>query len=254
MMALVGPRISNVVVARSAEGNRELSAKLRRMGMRPIPVESVKFAEPSDWRRVDGSLRSESRFDWFVLTSVRGAESFAKRFKRRGVSPTRRFPRIAAVGEKTAERLKKDGFLVDFVPSEYLTASIGRELPADFGKRVLLLRAQGAGGEVVKLLRMRGFHVESAPIYSTTLVGTMLKGTRLDHVDAVLLGSPSEVEGLVRRLPDAVLTRLKDNALAACIGPVTARAARKAGFKRILSSKLHTFDALLMEVRRSVTR
>lgn len=253
-MALVGPRIPKVIVARSAEGNRELSVKLRRMGMRPVPVETLKFADPSDWRRVDESLRSVGGFDWIVLTSVRGAESFAKRVRRRGVSVTGRFPRIAAVGEKTAERLKEHGYRVDFVPSEYLTVSIGRQLPTDFGKWVLLLRAQGASEEVAKVLRKRGFHVESAPIYSTRVVGTTLKGARLDQADAILLGSPSEVEGLVRRVPDAVLARLKEKALAACIGPVTARAARKAGFRHVLSSKLHTFDALLTEVGGLVTR
>ena len=248
MMDLAGQRVSDVIIARSAEGNRELSAKLRRMGMRPIPVETVRFAALPDWGRVDRYLRAESRFDWIVLTSVRGADSFAERLRRRGASAGGTPPRIAAVGEKTAERLKEEGFRVDFVPTEYLTASMGRELPAKFGKRVLLLRAQGAGGEMAKLLRGRGFQVESAPIYSTRFVGTRLKGAKLGHVDAVLLGSPSEVEGLVRRLPDDVLARLEERALAACIGPVTARAARKAGFRHILSSKLHTFDALIAEV------
>lgn len=254
MMAMAGPRTINVLIARSAEGNRVLSAMVRKMKMRPIPVETVKHAEPSDWGRVDESLRSAGRFDWIVITSVTGAESFAERLKGLGLRPTEGFPRIAAVGEKTAQRLKEEGFQVDFVPTEYLTASIGRELPADHGKKALLLRAQGASGEAAKLLRKRGFQVKAASIYRTRLVGTRWRGSKLDRVDAIILGSPSEVEGLVRRLPASVLAGLKEKALAACIGPVTAGAARRAGFRHILSSRVHTFDALLTEVRGAVIR
>lgn len=92
------------------------------------------------------------------------------------------------------------------------------------------------------------------PIYRTKFIVRRYKGTGIRDAKAVILGSPSEVEGLGRRLAPSALGELKSNALAVCIGPVTASEARGAGFERVVAPKIHTFDALLMEVRRSVVR
>lgn len=240
------------LVARSSEGNRELSAKLRRLGFRPVSVETVEFLGPSDWSRVDEALRHSGRFDWVVLTSARGAGAFARRVRKLALTRKDGLPKIAAVGEMTAGRLVKEGFHVGFVPSKYLTVSLGRELPRRAGNRVLLLRAEGASEEITRALRKRRFEVTSVPIYRTRLVQTPFRGRNVGRADVALLGSPSEVSGLVRRLPPAALRDLRTKAVAACIGPVTARAAREAGFKRVLSPRLHTFDALLREVKRTV--
>lgn len=245
-------RALTAVVARSAEGNRWLSIRLKRLGIQPVPVETVEFLGPPDWSQVDDALRGLGRFDWVVLTSSRGAEAFAGRVRRLALDRKDVFPKIAAVGEVTAAKLEKEGFHVDFVPSEYLTATVGKELPPRGANRVLLLRAEGASDEMVRALERRGFRVTSVPIYRTRFVRTRFRGGDVDRADVVLLGSPSEVSGLVRRLPPAVLRSLRLKAVAACIGPVTANAAREAGFRRVLSPRLHTFDALLMEVRRTV--
>lgn len=243
-------RAPKVVVARSAEGNRALSVKLKSLGMVPVPVDTVEFLEPSGLARVDQVLAGLSRFDWVVITSARGAAAFADRLRRLGVRQGAQTPRIAGVGEMTAQRLGSEGLEADFVPSEYTTSALGRELPAEFGKRVLLLRAEKAGREMADILRERGFSVTSVSIYRTRFVRGTFRGD-VGDADAVLFGSPSEVEGLVGRVPPEALGRLRKT-LTACIGPVTAKAAREAGFEHVVMPKLHTFDALLAEVRRSV--
>ena len=246
-----GPK---VVIARSAEGNRELSPRIRDLGMTPISVNTVEFLEPSDFSKVDRALAGITSFDWVVLTSPRGVSTFVRRMRkaraREGVS----LPRIAAVGEVTAAGLRREGFEVAFVPSEYTTAALGRQLPEGLGRRVLLLRAEKAGKEIIGILERRGFSVTSAPIYRTRFVERRYRGTRVEGAGAVLLGSPSEVEGLVRRLSPVVLGKLKTDSLAVCIGPVTAKKARDVGFERVVASGVHTFDALLMEADRLVVR
>ena len=244
---------ARVIVARSSEGNAELSSRLKRLGMVPIPIDTVEFLEPPDWSRVDRELSRVGQFDWVVLTSPRGASLFARRMKELGLGP-RGHPRIAGVGEATADRLAEEGFNVGFVPSEYTTSALGRQLPLRLGSRVLLLRADIAGEEIVAILEGRGFKVTSVPIYRTKFVGRRYNGKRAGNARAVILGSPSEVEGLEKRLAPTLSKRLKSEALAMCIGPVTARSAREVGYERVLVPKLHTFDALLMEVSRSVAR
>ena len=221
--------------------------------MVPIPIDTVEFIEPSDWSRVDRELSHINRFDWVVLTSPRGASLFASRMRGLGLGPGGH-PRVAGVGKSTADRLAQEGFKVGFVPSEYTTAALGRELPLSLGSRLLLLRADIAGEEMVTILEGRGFSVTSVPIYHTRFVGGRYAGRSAGSARAVILGSPSEVEGLERRLAPTLSRRLKSEALAMCIGPVTAKAAKAAGYERIVTAKLHTFDALLMEVSRSVVR
>lgn len=244
-----------VVIVRSAEGNSRLAPRVRGLGMTPIRIDTLEFLEPSDFSGVDGALAGIGSFDWVVLTSPRGASTFARRMRKVAVPGGRRsIPSIAAVGKATAAHLRREGFGVAFVPSEYTTAALGRELPTEPGPRVLLLRAQKAGEEIVGILEGRGFSVTSVPIYRTRLVGRRYRGAGVEEASAVLLGSPSEVEGLARRLAPGVLGRLKTAALAMCIGPVTARKAREAGFEHVVVSRIHTFDALLMEASRLVVR
>lgn len=247
----IGPK---VVVARSKAGNSELSAKLRAVGASPVEVDTVELSEPSDWAKVDGALSNIGSYDWVVLTSPLGASLFARRLRKLKMRPKQILPRIAAVGEMTARSLRNEGLEASFVPTEYTTSALGRQLPRGLGDRTLLMRADRASRSLVRELEKRGFSVTSVPIYRTRAVVGGYRGPTLDDAAAVLLGSPSEVEGLVSRLPRATLESLRSGALAMCIGPVTAKSARKAGFKRILVPSVHTFNALLMEVRRSVVR
>lgn len=249
--AAPGPK---VVVARSAEGNSELSGRLRELGTLPVAVDTVEFLEPSDWSEVDGALANIGRFDWVGLTSPRGASIFARRMRSAGRLSGEASPRIAAVGEKTAETAREEGFEVGFVPSEYTTVALGEQLPKEAGMRVLLLRAERADDEVVEVLKGRGFSVTAVPIYRTGFIQGRYHGPGVEDAKAVLLGSPSEVEGLVRRLEPKVFETLRSGAVAICIGPVTAKAAREAGFGQVLTPRIHTFDALLMEVGRAVAR
>ena len=243
-----------VVIARSAEGNKELSPRIRNLGMAPIPISTVEFLQPSDLPRLKRALAGIADFDWVVLTSPRGVSTFVRRMRKVRARGGKGLPRIAAVGKVTAVSLKREGFEVAFVPSEYTTAALGRQLPTKFGLRVLLLRAENAAEEIVGILQGRGFSVTSAPIYRTRLVGERYRGAGVEGARAVLLGSPSEVEGLVKRLAPAVFARLKTGTLAICIGPVTANEARSAGFEHVIAARVHTFDALLMEAGRMVVR
>lgn len=249
-----GPAWTRVVIARSAEGNAELAAELRKSDMIPIPVDTVKFREPSNWSKVDRALSHICEFDWVAFTSPRGASIFANRMRKLGIPCGGGRPRIAVVGKATADQVIDEGFQVSFAPSTYTTAALGRQLPSRFGRRLLLLRAEKASREILAVLEERGFSVTSVSVYRTEFIQTSYRGSDVGKAKVVLLGSPSEVEGLTRRLMPSLLARLKSDALAMCIGPVTAESARRAGFKRIIVPKVHTFDALLMEVSRSVMR
>jgi uroporphyrinogen-III synthase len=247
-----------VVLTRTREGNEEFASIVRAMGFEPILVECLELLPPRDWSPIDSSLRAIGTFDWVVFTSGRGAVLFKERmdFLELDLNWHGR-PSVAAVGEGTARELRKSGVPVAFIPSEFLTLRLASELPVgetSMGKqRVLLLRADMGDPQMADVLARRGFEVVEHAIYRTEAFssrGGALTG--LEGADAILFASPSAVEGFTSRLARKDFSIMKRK-LAACIGPVTAKAAMAHGFERIVTPKAHTFEALIQEMERELS-
>lgn len=251
-MTVETSRVRNVVLTRSKEGNEVLATELRRLGFNPISVETISFLPPKSWSRIDESLKELHSFDWLVLTSATGVDFFSKRMKELSL-PTRwrGRPRAAAVGDATASALSKTGVEGIFKPSSYLTKTLARELPLEDGPRVLLLRADIADPAMSEELRSRGFEVTEHPIYTTSYAGGEVPSDA-DAADLIVFASPSSVRGFCRRIQASRLQKLL-GVRVACIGPVTATAARELGFRRITMSKSQSFDsvvAMIVEMNR----
>jgi len=221
------------------------------MGFEPISVDTLLFSTPPDWSSVDQALGRLCDFDWVVLTSATGARFFsetARLMKRaRGsalVAGDR--PRFAAVGYMTANKLREEGYAVDFIPSEYTTACLGREFPRNLGTKLLLLRADIASPELSATLRERGFSLEEFAVYRTSRPagGT---DSKVGAADAVVFASPSAVEGFCEMADPRALKRLREKD-AFCIGPVTEAAARAHGFRNIVVPRVHLLEALMEEI------
>ncbi len=243
---------ATVVVARSAEGNLDLQTRLNELGVASMPVDTIRCAEPATWSQVDESIRNIDAYDWLAFTSPRAAGAFAERMKKLGRTAGWKKSRIAAVGPGTAAALRERGFEVGFVPGEYLTSSLGNELPIEKGKRVLLLRADIGDESLVETLRGRGFEVTNVPAYRTEVVPGVIGLEEISGVRFVAFASPSEVRGFRARVPAEKFDDLARRARAVCIGPVTAKAARDAGFRSVLTCGDHTIDALAEAIRELV--
>jgi uroporphyrinogen-III synthase len=244
-------QVRNVVITRSKKGNIELGKRLRRLGFNPIAVDTISLLPPKDWSFVDDGLKELHSYDWLVFTSVTGVDFFALRMKKLSLEvPWEGRPNVAAIGESTARALSKLGIGVGFTPSRYLTQKLAAELPRSSGTKVLSLRADIADPLMLERLRLRGFDVTELPIYRTEHAGSGLR-RRLEDADLIVFASPSAVKGFSREAAGTSgrLEKLRKTRVA-CIGPVTARAARKHGFKRIVMPKSQTFDSLLRKIVR----
>src|SRR2546426_18498 len=71
---------------------------------------------------------------------------------------------------------------------------------------------------------------------------------KTDRIDVVLFTSASAATHLMDLLPKDVRDRLIKEAEAACIGPVTAEAARSLGFRVCAVARNHTVDGLVESV------
>jgi len=252
-------KVTKVVITRSRRGNAELAKSLRTVGLEPIPVDTIEFLPPEDWSGVDASLKTLGEFDWLLITSPTGAESFARRMKELSLAvPWSGAPAVAAVGEKTSAALQKAGITVDFVPTKYLTRALAEQLPRGRGNRLLVLRADVGDPEFAAALERGGFRVTDLTLYRTSSLMGIDEGATdpsLGDADAIVFASPSAVEAFMRRhVPATAASEMTNRLLAVCIGPVTAKAARDRGFARILTPKTHTIEGLVQELSKAAAR
>jgi uroporphyrinogen III methyltransferase/synthase len=249
MTALAGRR---VLVTRPREQAGTLTAALARRGARPILLPTIEIRPVDDLTPLDRALDGLEAFDWIAFTSANGVAVLFDRLSGRDA----RLPsavRVAAVGSGTAHTLAARGVHVDFVPTEFTGAQLGRELEDVFGRRVLVPRAARGREELVIELRARGALVQDIPVYQTLPAAPDPDGLRelWRGVDIATFTSASTVENFFSLLGERA-ARLLDDALIACIGPIAAEAARSHGLSVHVQPDEHTIPGLVAALEQAL--
>ena len=186
-----------VIVTRPLAQAGPLVAALREAGFDPVPCPLIEI-EPIN----DGPVEVGG-YDWVAVTSANGAEQLARRH-------IGTLPRVAAVGESTAQALEQSGIETAFVPRDSSEAGLVAEFPRPAG-RVLFVGAEGAG----ELL-----HAELGADVRAVYRIRELEPAEPPSGDLVLLASPSAARAW---------SRLGLDVPAISIGRRTTAAARAAG-------------------------
>jgi uroporphyrinogen-III synthase len=228
--------------ARRAEA---FAARLRTLGARVFEVALLRIEPPEDIAPLDAALRTAKPYDWLAFTSARGVEAVALRLTVLGLKPGAVAQRVAAVGPATARAAKEAGFSVDAVPAEYVSDGLADAIGKVEGKRILLPRGQLGRKELARTLRERGAAVDEVVAYRTVRANARGETAPLDVVDTVVFTSASAVHFLAETVGAPAARELCLRASAACIGPVTGKAAREAGFVRVLVAPEHTVEGLI---------
>lgn len=231
-----------VVVTRPARQAEALAAPLRRLGATVLDVPTIRIDPPADGgRALDAAMASVGVYRWLIVTSANGATAVLDRLPDvrvlAGVG-------IAAIGPATAATFRDGHVGVDLVPEEYVAESLLAAFPpAQPGaRRVLVARAAVARDVLPDGLRSAGWEVDVVEAYRT--VRPPVPPDLLDRVptaDVVTFTSPSTVEGFLAAIGS--IDRVP--AVVACIGPVTAAAARAAGLVVDVVATTFTVDGLI---------
>jgi uroporphyrinogen III methyltransferase/synthase len=243
---LAGVRI---LITRSKAENQTLAKKLRKLGAVPAELPTIAFAPPENTGPMDESIRMLWRYDWLIFTSQNGVQFFSKRMAAVG-EPTARLReiKVAAIGPATAAALVRIGKKPDYVPNSFLSKQIVYGLGNVKGKRILLPRADIASKILPEELRKQGGNVDEVVAYRTTIPQDLsLDGLLLilkEGVDVVTFTSPSTVRNLAHIANDGLGALLK-GVKVACIGPVTADAAKEIGIHVDIIASNHTVDDLV---------
>ncbi|MGA8532528.1 MAG: uroporphyrinogen-III C-methyltransferase [Candidatus Tumulicola sp.] len=246
VMPLFGKR---VLVTRAADQSGEFGQALAARGAAPILAPTIAIEPPDDLlaaRRCIDELRA---YAWVVFTSANGVDAFFDRLA--SLDADARYLgsiKVAAIGEKTAERLRRCGVRPDIVPAEFISEEIARALieAAHRGDRVLVYRAQDARDILPQMLADAGLEPVVVAAYRTVSIRDDRFGEKVVAADVLTFTSASTVHGYVAQFAGGALaTEAARGKTVACIGPITAQAAREAGLSVDVIAETFTTGGLL---------
>ena len=191
------------VITHAVREDDALALGLRAAGVRVIELPCVSIEHLADPAPLASAIAALERNDWLVVTSPFGADAVAR------VSPP--LSRVAAVGERTAERLARHGIRVSFVPTVSNGRTLARELP--FATHALLARSDRALPDAPRILRERGFEVSEVVAYHTRVGATGDVAAVRDILAAahervaIYVESPTALEGLRAAIEPELLAR-----------------------------------------------
>ncbi|HQH26300.1 MAG TPA: uroporphyrinogen-III synthase [Oligoflexia bacterium] len=258
----------------------ELTALLERLGSTVIEFPLLEIVPCSPTAAESAAIAQLKPDDWIVFTSANGVQAAFSSYDI--ASSFDRGIRAAAIGEPTAEALRKVSFAPGFVARESNSASFAQELieyltlsghSEQRQRRLLLLRGRSASAELPQLLSQPGFDVQEIVVYdsapprpSVSALKKLHRQLGIDHessnacsgssgmIDMIIFTSSLAAKNLIEVLAAAgTLTAAQQMKLvclpAAVIGPRTERTVKELGFKTVVSAEEATVESLVTAVR-----
>jgi len=240
-----------VLVTRPRDRAGALCAQLEAAGLEPVCLPVIETQPLEDLAPLDAALTRLARYDWLVFASAEAARLFGARAAALGIPiadrAARGRPRIVA-GPSTAHVLASHGLPAQVVSpfsAERVLETVAPLMRT--GQHALLPRGEQGLPTLADGLRARGLVVDEILVYRTVTADAADTGSAaaLDllarrDLAAVTFFSPSAVAGLdttlAAALPAETTAQVKAQAVAACIGPTTAAAARDAGWSTIVTA------------------
>jgi uroporphyrinogen III methyltransferase/synthase len=255
-----------ILVTRARAQSSEITSLFEALGAEVIYMPSIEIIGPASWEAVDVAAERLETYDWLVFTSPNAARFFYGRIKDRpasaySVGPR---PRICALGPATAKAVEKAGEKIDLTPEESraegaLNALIERLGGSERvrGVKFLIPQSQIAREELPARLAKLGAIVEAIEAYRTVKpeadCETVRRRLRERAIHAITFTSPSTIANFAGLLGVTDLSDLVGPALAGCIGPTTAAAAKEFGLQRIVQPERYNVSALVEAMARSLT-
>lgn len=246
-----------IIVTRPLTQHDQLQKQLEELGFQVLSFPSITIHKNILTIEIKKILQNLSSFDWIVFTSGNGAQFFIQALKEEKIDISiLQTKKIAAVGSKTAERLKEAGLSVHFIPTAYTTHDLGKELPNIDGKKILLPRTNIATHTLTELLKAKGGIVTNIAIYKTELAEvssrTFEELLKNQEIQCMFFTSPSTVEGFFKNIQDIKTKEEIYNIPVVSIGPVTADTLKKYGFNNISTADTFTIAGMIRKLKENI--
>lgn len=234
-----------VLITRPRAQADDFAEKLQGAGFEPVYFPVIEIQPIKNNIALERALEKLNIYEWVVFTSVNAVETVLNLY----VPSVFSVVKIAAIGPKTADALRKRGVEPDFIPNEYIGEAILSGLGDVKGKWILLPRAEIAREELPKAISKASGIAHEIIVYRTLPAEIDLNGLNVlkSGVDIITFTSASTAENFFAICTQNGLDplNLPNNPIFACIGPITGQAAREAGIQNIVVAKEYTTDGLL---------
>ncbi len=245
---LFGKRI---VITRTRKQAGELSRELAELGADVMELPVIRIAPPDDKRAFAETVTHCHEYDWLVFTSPNGVERFFDAFyatyeDARSLGN----PRIAVIGNGTAQKVREYRFGVDLIPEKFVAEGLVEAFKHESIENltVLWVRAEEAREVIFEGLNALGAIVDECVAYKTvpeTEDPTGAAGRlKEDGADLITFTSSSTVEHFL-----ALGLPWPEGCVAGSIGPVTSETLRKHGIEPAFEAKQHDIPGLVAAIR-----
>ncbi len=229
-----GPSPRTVVLLAGLETLPGLDRSLRDRGIRPIRIEPFGI-RPVPPRRWLPRLARRRAPDTLLVTSRTAVEAGVRPWVRTLAAMPPSLEAWAA-GPGTAEALRPVVRGRIRTPSAIGGAAVVRALGPTPRRRILYLRSDRAGPDLARALRARGHIVYDVVAYRLVRLPPLRAPLRqaLERARLLVAASPSGIEHLRARMERPAWRRLVADVPVVVLGDRSAKAARRAGFERIV--------------------
>lgn len=219
-----------VWVTRIEEAEEGLAHQLRKLDLEPIvePVLQIEFLSDAQ-----AEIASLSVDDWLVLTSPWAIRQLA--------CPTKPGPRIAVVGQSSANLARAAGFNVQLVSPSSDASGLWRAIaPLARDHHVCFPRSALAPVPTIS-----GLHISAPIIYN--VLPRDFDTDIVEQVQIVTFTSPSAVSSVMKRVASLALPVVS-------LGPTTSVALRNAGVTLITEAKQRNMRAVALAAQEVAQR
>ena len=246
---LFGKRI---VVTRTREQAGGLSRELSSLGADVVELPTIRIELPDDRQGFAEGVTHAHEYDWLVFSSPNGVERFFDAFfatyeDARSLGN----PRIAVIGNGTAQKVREYRFAVDLVPEKFVAEGLVEAFANESIENltVLWVRAEEARDVIYEGLTALGGIVDECIAYKTVPETGDPTGAAArmaeQGADLMTFTSASTVDNFFKlALP------WPENCAAGSIGPVTSEALRKHGVEPAFEAKRHDIPGLVAAIRK----
>lgn len=244
-----------VVITRPERQADDLARLLAAEGANPIAFPTIAIGPPESWDELDSAIDALDTFEWLIFTSANGVHFFLNRLQALGRDiRDLKGIKICCIGPATARQIEERGIRVDLVPGEYIAEGILKSFEAmDLtGAKILIPRAEKARDVLPQGLRKMGAEVVVATTYRTGNSGRkkeeLAACLKAGEVQVITFTSSSTVTNFVEIM--GADYHLPHDVKIACIGPVTAATAKKAGLTIDIAQEEYTMEGLVASLVR----
>ncbi|GBE02946.1 MAG TPA: uroporphyrinogen-III C-methyltransferase [Nitrospirae bacterium] len=229
--------------------------RLEDLGAELIQFPTIRVEPPLTWESLDRSIEGVAHYDWVVFTSANGVGFFFERLLNSGKDGRDlKGVGVCAIGPKTAGAVRSFGIIPDLVPDEFRAEGLIAAFGGPDGLKdlkILLPGAEQARDVFPEKVRESGGHIDTPVAYRalrpeghSRRIQRFLKEGR---ITVATFTSGATFNNFCDIVGDGCNGMLRNVRIAA-IGPVTARAIEKRGFKVDIMPENATVEALVEEI------